>query len=510
MRKMEGRRLALMIGIAVSGAVLFPQYAAAADVTGHDIVSSRDWTGPDTNPRAAGYIGSADDNGNVYGNTLTVNSTHRPPHALDQGYIAAGYTEGGGDTYGNRLVILPGAHLTGRVSGGHLDGAALSGRTHHNTVIMRGGTVTDEIYGGNVTGLNGLRVGDAEWNTVEMSGGRAEEGVYGGRVRKSGNARHNTVHISGGWANIAGGGIAPQESGGRGGNAEDNHLFVSGGTVHTAAVGGVARQGKALRNTVEITGGTLRVVYGGSGRQTDGNRVAISGGDISGTVIGGFSGMGSANNNSVVITGGSVRDDVHGGYSINGSAEGNVVTLDGVHITQGDVYGGYAARGSKNTINLKNGAEVDGVIFGGFFGGNRENNNLLAIHGVGTAKAEKLIYVQHLDFYLDPMASPSSPTRLQLRTMTQSLSGVSVGVGVEGRALVLRPSTPSACCASRRAVPSISPEWSGRLRPCKVSLLAMPLMSGGAATRSWLQRCGRLPSTRVPAPSLRRAPRRTN
>ncbi|WP_315451928.1 hypothetical protein [uncultured Selenomonas sp.] len=438
MKKLEGRHLALMIGIAVSGAVLFPQDTAAADVTGHDIVSSRDWTGPDTNPRAAGYIGSANDNGNVYGNTLTVNSTHHPPHALNQGYIAAGYTEGGGDTYGNRLVILPGAHLTGRVSGGHLDGAALSGRTHHNTVIMRGGRVTDEIYGGNVTGTNGLRVGDAEWNTVEMSDGRAEEGVYGGRVRKSGNARHNTVHISGGWANIAGGGIAPQESGGRGGNAEDNHLIVSGGTVNSAAVGGVARRGKALRNTVEITGGRLRIVYGGSGRQADGNRVAISGGDISRTVIGGFSGTGSANNNSVAITGGSVHGNVYGGYSINGSAEGNVVTLDGVH-TQGDVYGGYAARASKNTINLKNGAEVDGVIFGGFSDGNRENNNLLAIHGVGTAKAEKLFYVQHLDFYLDPMASPASPTRLQLRTRRQSLSGVSVGVGVEGHALVLRP-----------------------------------------------------------------------
>ena len=304
---------------------------------------------------------------------------------------------------------------------------------------MRGGTVTDEIYGGNVTGANGLRVGDAEWNTVEMSDGRAEEGVYGGRVRKSGNARHNTVHISGGWANIAGGGIAPQETGGRGGNAEDNHLIVSGGTVSSSAVGGVAQRGKALRNTVEITGGTLRVVYGGSGRQTDGNRVAISGGDISGAVIGGFSGTGSANNNSVAITGGSVRGNVYGGRSLLGSAEGNVVTLDGVHIMQGNVYGGYGARGSKNIVNLKNGAEVDGVIFGGFSGGNRENNNLLAIHGVGTAKAEKLVYVQHLDFYLDPMASPSSPTRLQLRTMTQSLSGVSVGVGVEGRALVLRP-----------------------------------------------------------------------
>ena len=166
-----------MIGLAVSaGAALFPQYVAAADVTGHDIVSSRDWSGPDTNPRVAGYIGSESDSGNVYGNTLTVDSTHNPPHALNQGYIAAGYTEGGGDTYGNRLVILPGAHLTGRVSGGHLNGVALSGRTHHNTVIMRGGTVTDEIYGGNVTGTNGLCVGDAEWNTVEMSGGRAEKG----------------------------------------------------------------------------------------------------------------------------------------------------------------------------------------------------------------------------------------------------------------------------------------------------------------------------------------------
>ena len=183
-----------MIGLAVSGVVLFPQDAAAADVTGHDIVSARDWTGPDTNPRAAGYIGAADDNGNVYGNPLTVNSTHHPPHALNQGYIAAGYTEGGCDTYGNRLVILPGVHLTGRVSGGHLDGAALSGRTHHNTVIMRGGTVTDEIYGGNVTGTNGLRVGDAEWNTVEMSGGRAEAGIYGGRVRKSGKVFRPVWH----------------------------------------------------------------------------------------------------------------------------------------------------------------------------------------------------------------------------------------------------------------------------------------------------------------------------
>ena len=246
------------------------------------------------------------------------------------------------------------------------------------------------------------------------------------------------MHISGGWANTAGGGIAPQENGGRGGNAEDNHLIVSGGTVRIA-VGGVSQRSKALRNAVDVSGGTVHVVYGGSGRQTDGNRVAISGGNVTGAVIGGFSGIGSATNNSVALTGGSVRGDVYSGRSLLGSAEGNVVTLDGVHIMQGNVYGGYGARGSKNIVNLKNGAEVDGMIFGGFSGGNRENNNLLAIHGVGTAKAEKRIYVQHLDFYLDPMASPASPTRLQLRTMTQSLSGVSVGVGVKGHALVLRP-----------------------------------------------------------------------
>ena len=437
MASMGKSRLALLVGLALSGAALLPQDAAAADVTGHEVISSRDWSPPDTNPRAAGYIASAHDSGNIYDNSLTVDSTHHPPHALNQGYIASAYTEGGGDTYGNRLLILPGAHLTGRVSGGHLGGAALSGRTHHNTVIIQGGTITNEIYGGNVGGADGMRVGDTEWNTVEMSGGRAESGVYGGRVRKSGNARHNTVYFSGGWTNIAGGGIGPQEAGGRGGDAEDNHLIISGGTIRSAAVGGVARRGRALHNTVRMTGGMVRgAIYGASGRQVEGNSVVISGGSVDGAVMGAISGTGHADRNSVAITGGTVHGKVYGGYSMGGTASGNVVTLDGVHITgAGHVYGGYAATASNNIVNLKNGAVVDGTIIGGLGG----TGNTLAVHGVGTAWAQKLVRVQNLEFYLDPMASPASPTRLQLRTLTQNLAGVSVGVGVEGHARVLRP-----------------------------------------------------------------------
>ena len=170
-------------------------------------------------------------------------------------------------------------------------------------------------------------------------------------------------------------------------DASGGNVTINGNAYIAGAVyGGRSGKGEAYNNTVNISGGTVKSdVYGG--RSTDGsahhNTVNISDGSVTSYVFGGNSSR-SAYNNIVNISGGSVSGDVYGGMSDNGKAYDNTVYISGGIIGEAnnivDVYGGYAGDGSvyNNIVNISVGS-VAGSVYGGY------------IHDSGTAYDNEVV-----------------------------------------------------------------------------------------------------------------------
>ena len=179
-----------------------------------------------------------------------------------------------------------------------------------------------------------------------------------------------------------------------GGNATDNHVKVSTGTVEEIA-GGVSKEGSAIGNSVEIEGGTIQGVFGAFGElpQTmTKNSVTVSGGE---TLVGTVSGAVAFNDPNQVYYASDVLD--------------NWVTINGGRIT-GGVYGGrvenpynnygYGVYGdvTENKVIINNGTFTfdstmamprsgSADIAGGFTEkGNASNNNRVTINN-GTFRA---------------------------------------------------------------------------------------------------------------------------
>ena len=180
---------------------------------------------------------------------------------------------------------------------------------------------------------------------------------------------------------------------GVGNKVEDNVLVVSGGTLTTAAYGGLVENkkrdasgnplttGDAEGNTLRITGGTVAAAYGANVTVKDGaaqdNAAEISGGTVTGNVYGGaLTAVGATKNatgGSAHITGGSVGGNVYGGAITNAAASGNV-TGSSVHVAggtvSGTVYGGHNAgtgTATGGTITITGGHM--GAVYGGYTAG---------------------------------------------------------------------------------------------------------------------------------------------
>ena len=153
--------------------------------------------------------------------------------------------------------------------------------------------------------------------------------------------------------------------------------------------------------SVTVTSGTVGKepsfieVYGGYSfyGNAANNTVTISGGTVGGEVYGGYSDFGNAEKNTVFISGGKVNS-VRGGYSRSNSdtatASDNEVTISGGSV--GTVYGGYSFYGNaaNNTVILSKEKEapvLNGTLFGGY--GNRTiSNNTLQVEAVGLSAPE--------------------------------------------------------------------------------------------------------------------------
>ena len=194
----------------------------------------------------------------------------------------------------------------------------------------------------------------------------AHNEAWAGRTNIGNKVEKNTLTVSGGTITTAayGGLVINNKPSATTGDAEKNAVNITGGTVANAYGAQVrTKAGSASENTAKISGGTVSHVYGASltaagatGSVTK-SRVDVTGGAVTGDVYGGqiadTGAMGSVTESQVNLTGGSVGGSVYGGRT-NGSgfAKDNTVNITGG--TLQDVYGGFAQAGKAtgNTVNL--------------------------------------------------------------------------------------------------------------------------------------------------------------
>ena len=249
----------------------------------------------------------------------------------------------GGTTDNNTVTI--GAEGGGNhpVIGGNVAGG-MSANASGNIVTVNSIQAT---AAGSGTIFGGCATGTASKNTVIFKGGSATSLIGGATTGASGDARDNTVTVSGG-----------------------NLSYVWGGLAQTAGTG------SAAGNTVNINGGTF----------SSGGRI-IGGGGMNG-VTGNMSG------NTVTITGGALNNNnkIYAGDSRNlsSTSNGNIVNL-------GDKETG------KFDANLR-GAEVWGTSYGGQVQANesdKSKGNTLNVNASGI-RLDKVRNFEKINFNLTP------------------------------------------------------------------------------------------------------------
>mgnify|MGYP000892446520 CR=1 FL=1 len=377
-RESQARRLALSVAVALSagGGALFPvmPHASAADVTGNNVTVNSP-TAPELGYPAitGGAISLVSDAGNVTGNTLTMDGV-----SYTGGSVLGGDTVGTGNVQGNKLFLQNGANITGYAIGGrtwsggdatgneiNISGATtnatgfyvvggltngVTGNAGQNKAIMSDGTAT-MLYGGLVVGPNST--GNATDNEVTLSGGTVNNDVVGGFIKEYNSSTQATGNVSGSIVNVSGGIVNGTTYGGltQGtGSVTGSTVTISGGSVHDV-LGGRSLTGDASTNTLNFQGATADNLIGGR--------------------IAGTNAAGNAATNTVTVTSGTINNDVRGGEIIAPSATGNV-TGNKVYINGGTISGavtaGYNMGTGKvdggNTVNVTNGS-ITGVVTGG-------------------------------------------------------------------------------------------------------------------------------------------------
>ena len=249
---------------------------------------------------------------------------------------------------------LPGINLTGGydsandVQGktvnfekGTVDGV-IGGTSGEGNAKPIGNTVN--VSGGKVKNVDGglsfysyvAHQSFAEGNTVNISGDAEVNTVLGARAVGNADIRKNTVTITGGTVeNVMGGASS-------GGDVNENKVIISGGRIGTSEaniiIGGNAPdsyEGNANNNTVEISGGT-----------------------INSTIWGGRSVTGNAEGNTVTISGSptfAASSGIHGAAAYDGDAKNNTVNILAKDFSIGFLIGGEpgpSGTSSGNTLNI--------------------------------------------------------------------------------------------------------------------------------------------------------------
>ena len=266
--------------------------------------------------------------------------------------VYGGAVNGEGNATGNEVIIESGT-ITGMVFGGS---AAENGYTKGNKVTVTEGTFSNKIYGGN------SKKNKSNNNIVTINGGTftntntMTDGIYGGYSAQNTNdyvATGNQVIINCGTFTSKVYGAYSQY-----GKVKENGVAVGGSTTEMKNVYGgyVNDANTAEKNWVTVTDGKIDNVVGGYSWSGDAieNCVIISGGTISKGVKGGQTADGSANGNKVIISGGEINSKIYGGYCTSEPADGNEITISGGKINSEVIAGGRSGNGTaiNNVITI--------------------------------------------------------------------------------------------------------------------------------------------------------------
>ena len=311
----------------------------------------------------------------VAGNTLNVNS--RGARAADvKNFEKVNFDVAHNVSVGNTLLTLTdGSHTTidwSKMQLKNLDTITASPITNRIlTLIDSANDVTFTNYDP-ARAIETKRDGDYEYvlNTNTASDHTKKVDVIGYRFRNNHAVYDSSL------------GSNPEAWGGRskvGNKVEKNSLKVTGGTITSAAFGGLAENykagsgsdgydpnGDAAENTLILEGGTIADGYGASVRTEAGNAakntIDLKGTNVTGSLYGGAlkhaTARGAATENNVNLYSGTVAGDVYGGFANhNGTTTGNTITIgDGindavVHVA-GKLIGGNKAA-TDNVLNIK-------------------------------------------------------------------------------------------------------------------------------------------------------------
>ena len=220
------------------------------------------------------------------------------------GEIYGGLSRYGHTTMGNALTVtgIRGTDDPQFAYGGKNMGT--TGDVTHNTVTVNLAHDTDtieEVHGGQASHEDNS--GMIDHNTANMQKGTVSL-LYGGYTFGDGAVTNNTVNFSGGKSTgyIGGGYIDKAASVAE---VSYNKVLFTDGTAEQIRGGMTIGSGEAKKNTVTISGGTVNAeVAGGVGYTVTANTVTISGGTVSGHVYGGKSaGPGSSTSGNIVNLG---------------------------------------------------------------------------------------------------------------------------------------------------------------------------------------------------------------
>ncbi|ORU01116.1 Large exoproteins involved in heme utilization or adhesion [Anaerovibrio sp. JC8] len=314
--------------------------------------------------------GHSGGNGESSGNEATVEGQSQV-----DGDVNGGKSDGNGDTKNNKADVKGGSKVGGNVNGGHSGG---NGESSGNEATVEGQSqVTGDVTGGK------SESGNTSENKANVKDGSTVGGSVIGGKTESGNTNKNEANVTGGSKvekNVVGG----QTNGS--GTSNENKANVTGSEVGGNVVGGYSEKGNTNKNETAVTGGskvTGNVIGGQSngGGTSNENKANVTKSTVGGNVIGGYSKNGTVSTNEANVTGGSVGGSVYGGKTDGTeAAASNNVTLDGDVKVKGAVYGGYSENGTAdgNVVTVKK-AAVDDYIYGGK-SKIRSSNDLVYFH----------------------------------------------------------------------------------------------------------------------------------
>ena len=206
--------------------------------------------------------------------------------------------------------------------------------------------------------------GNAIHNQVFLEANSIVSGLCSGGYTSSGTADSNEVHLNSSSASVVfGGGDYILQKG----DVLNNIVTLENGSNASSVYGGFTLQGNADGNKVTGSDSSISfAVYGGWGTTgASNNKVELDNVTVSGTVTGGKTDSGDASANTVILSRGTTYSyDLYAGYTDDGDAISNTLKLTDISQEVYDIYSSYTGKGQAGgDVTLTN-SHVDNVYGG--------------------------------------------------------------------------------------------------------------------------------------------------